>query len=108
VTESTPEPEPRRSQNKSKSDGAAWKSGLLVVGISAVVFGAALLIKETTPSEAQSEALVSAGRGISAPTTQLDQEPSNAPVFRSGNARNQRLRLQQPGFQRPLTRSRGS
>lgn len=88
---------------------AAWKSGLMMSGLGAVVLGWALLVRVETSTDAQTIAQV-AGQ------PQAQVQVVQAPVTNlAGGARGSTLRPpsvpttpQRPIFRQPVTRTRGS
>jgi hypothetical protein len=124
-------PTTNRPQSKAKRAGSAWKSALLASGVGGVLLGWALLSQVDAPPSAQAQAAapeaVATQTPIPAPTRRNDdqlslrgQAPSSGntggstlrgqtqPNLQSQNSRSRQAIPQQPRFQRPLTRSRGS
>ena len=107
--------EPRRTSTtggrprRSAAASAAWKSGLLASGFSAVLLGWALLVRAETPSN--TAALTQPTQPQ--PNVMIAQAPvavqSSQFSRRSNNTRTAVPSLPQaPVFRRPITRSRGS
>jgi len=131
MSESTQNPTTNCPQSKTKRAGSAWKSALVASGVGGVLLGWALLTQVETPQSAQAQAVApeaiasqpaasalaprnSDGLGLrgQAPSTGIDNGSTLGgqaqPNFQSETNRNRRAIPQQPRFQRPLTRSRGS
>jgi hypothetical protein len=121
-----------RSQPKAKRTNSAWKSALMASGVGGVILGWALLTQVDAPKSAQAQAtapdpLASQPAAATLPSRndnglnvqgQLPLTGSDSgstlrgqaqPNVQSNPNRNRSLpQQQQPRFQRPLTRSRGS
>ena len=120
-----------RSQPRAKRSNSAWKSALMASGVGGVILGWALLTQVDAPKSAQAQAAVpevvaSQPAGATLPLRnnnglsvqeQLPLTGSDSgstlrgqaqPNVQSNLNRNRSLQQQQPRFQRPLTRSRGS
>ena len=131
MSESTQNPATKRPQPKTKRASGAWKSALVASGVGGVLLGWALLSQVDAPKSAQAQAAVpevvaSQPAGATLPPRnnnglsvqgQLPLTGSDSgstlrgqaqPNVQSNLNRNRSLQQQQPRFQRPLTRSRGS
>jgi hypothetical protein len=131
MSESTRNPAAKRPQPKTKRISGAWKSALVASGVGGVLLGWALLTQVDTPQSAQAQAVAPEAIATQIPTStparrnddQLGlqgQAPSSGnssrstlggqtqPNLQSQNSRSRQAIPQQPRFQRPLTRSRGS
>jgi len=131
MSESTQKPATKRPQPKTKRASGAWKSALVASGVGGVLLGWALLSQVDAPQSAQAQAVapeaIATQTPIPAPTRRNDdqlslrgQAPSSGnnsgstlggqtqPNLQSQNSRSRQAIPQQPRFQRPLTRSRGS
>jgi hypothetical protein len=130
MSESTQNPVTKRPQSKARQASHAWKSALVASGVGGVLLGWALLTQVETPNSAAQAQAAAPEAPISRlpafPTTNDDGTASGGqfqlsqsddgftlrgqtqPNLQSENNRNRRAIPQQPRFQRPLTRSRGS
>jgi hypothetical protein len=131
MSESIRNPATKRPQPRTRRASDAWKSALMASGVGGVILGWALLTQVDAPKSAQAQAAapeaVATQTPIPAPTRRNDdqlslrgQAPSSGnnsgsalggqtqPNLQSQNSRSRQAIPQQPRFQRPLTRSRGS
>jgi hypothetical protein len=122
-----------RSQSKAKRSNTPWKSALMASGVGGVILGWALLTQVDAPNAAQAQAVAPEAFDSRSATSTLAPRNSDGPGVRGqapslGNDNGSMLRgqaqpnsqlqsnrnrlvapqQQQPRFQRPLTRSRGS
>jgi hypothetical protein len=120
-----------RSQPKPKRNNSAWKSALMASGVGGVILGWALLTQVDAPKSAQAQAAVPEAVASQPAAATLPSRNNNElsvqgqlpltgsdngstlrgqtqPNVQSNPNRNRSLPQQQPRFQRPLTRSRGS
>ena len=119
-----------RSKSKTKRRSSAWKSALVASGVGGVVLGWALLTQVDAPKTAQAQAIAlepvasqpaastlpprnSSGLSVQGQIPLSGSDSGSTlrgqaqPNVQSNTNRN-RSTTQQPRFQRPLTRSRGS
>ncbi len=90
---------PSRPAGRRARSSAAWKSGLLGLSLGAVLVGGALLARTNETSNTQVQASQSGAAALTTTTSSFAGN-SQSPFTRSS--------ARQPGFQRPLTATRGS